>query len=75
MQGRGGRGTCGIDVREDLAYADRKAPVAPMAKLSRMTGAKPPFPTKEGDTLSQYSIRAGLMAPIPAPYAQSEGRV
>jgi hypothetical protein len=39
-----------------------------------MIGAKPPLPTNEGDTFSQYSIRPGLMAPTAAPYAQSEGR-
>lgn len=62
------RNTGGIRyVPDDLEYANMKAPVTPTAALRRIMGAKPPLPTKEGETFSQYSISAGLTAPTPAP--------
>jgi len=60
---------------EERVYANMKQPVRPTAPERRMTGAKPPLPTNEGEIFSQYSMRPGLSAPTAAPYNQSEGRV
>jgi hypothetical protein len=49
----GGMWWSGRNAQVDLEQAKRRAPAMPTAPLRRMTGAKPPLPTNEGETRSQ----------------------
>lgn len=47
----------------------KKPAVRPTKPVKRITGAKPPFPTYDGESFSQVRRRAGPAAATAAPVA------